>query len=212
MRRALVLAACVATALTVPAAAWAHAALLRTVPAASKVVNTPPRSVALVYSEAVEPRFAVVSVTDAAGRSKSTEYDRDGFIVATTDEDGNKTQSTLDARGAIVESKVPHRIDSGTIVYNTTRYEYDEAGNNTRRITPRGVASGTVNTFDFNAISTNFGASTTPLAQEWVNGDFNYDGVINFDDYVIIDVAFNTQSSLGRTGRVSATQPSGSRR
>jgi copper transport protein len=72
MRRALVLAACVATALTVPAAAWAHAALLRTVPAASKVVNTPPRSVALVYSEAVEPRFAVVSVTDAAGRQQTT--------------------------------------------------------------------------------------------------------------------------------------------
>jgi copper transport protein len=72
MRRALVLAACVAAALTVPAAAWAHAALLRTVPAASKVVNTPPRSVALVYSEAVEPRFAVVSVTDAAGRQQTT--------------------------------------------------------------------------------------------------------------------------------------------
>jgi copper transport protein len=71
MRRALVLAACVATALTVPAAAWAHAALLRTVPAASKVVNTPPRSVALVYSEAVEPRFAVVSVTDEAGRQQT---------------------------------------------------------------------------------------------------------------------------------------------
>jgi copper transport protein len=72
MRRALVLAACAATALTVPAAAWAHAALLRTVPAASKVVNTPPRSVELVYSEAVEPRFAVVSVTDAAGRQQTT--------------------------------------------------------------------------------------------------------------------------------------------
>jgi copper transport protein len=72
MRRALVLAACVAAALTVPAAAWAHAALLRTVPAASKVVNTAPRSVALVYSEAVEPRFAVVSVTDAAGRQQTT--------------------------------------------------------------------------------------------------------------------------------------------
>jgi copper transport protein len=50
--------------------AWAHAALLRTVPVASGVVNTPPRQVALTYSEAVEPRFAVISVTDARGRQQ----------------------------------------------------------------------------------------------------------------------------------------------
>jgi hypothetical protein len=25
------------------------------------------------------------------------------------------------------------------------------------------------------------------------NGDFNYDGVVDFDDYVIIDIAFNNQ-------------------
>jgi copper transport protein len=72
MRRALVLAACVASILVAPAGAWAHAVLLRTVPAASRLVNTPPRSVALVYSEAVEPRFAVVSVTDAAGRQQAS--------------------------------------------------------------------------------------------------------------------------------------------
>jgi hypothetical protein len=33
----------------------------------------------------------------------------------------------------------------------------------------------------------------------WNNGDFNYDGVVNFDDYVMIDIAFNTQS--GTLGR-----------
>jgi copper transport protein len=60
--------AAVAAALSLPAAAWAHAALLRTSPSASRVVNTPPARVALTYSEPVEPRFAVVSVTDAAGR------------------------------------------------------------------------------------------------------------------------------------------------
>jgi copper transport protein len=47
-----------------PGAAFAHAALLRTTPSASLTVNTPPRQVALVYSEAVEPRFANVTVTD----------------------------------------------------------------------------------------------------------------------------------------------------
>ena len=71
MKRTLALAGCLGCALAVPAAAWAHAALLRTVPAASVVVNTPPHTVALAYTEAVEPRFAVVSVTDAAGRQQS---------------------------------------------------------------------------------------------------------------------------------------------
>jgi copper transport protein len=57
-----------ATALGAPAAAWAHAALLHTVPEASRTVNTQPGQVRLTYSEPIEPRFAIVSVTDAAGR------------------------------------------------------------------------------------------------------------------------------------------------
>jgi copper transport protein len=68
MRRGLVLAAAAAAALMLPAAAWAHAALLRTQPSASKTVNAAPREVRLTYSEPVEARFAIVSVTDAAGR------------------------------------------------------------------------------------------------------------------------------------------------
>ena len=62
--RTLTTLAALAAALALPAAAWAHAALLRTVPSASVVVNTPPASLQLTYSEAVEPRFAIVSVTD----------------------------------------------------------------------------------------------------------------------------------------------------
>jgi copper transport protein len=66
VRRALVIAVVAAAgALVLPAAAFAHAALLRTSPQASGTVNTPPKSVALTFSEAVEPRFAIVSVTDA---------------------------------------------------------------------------------------------------------------------------------------------------
>ncbi|MCW2977018.1 MAG: copper resistance protein CopC, partial [Actinomycetia bacterium] len=65
MRRTLVVGCVVAAALAVPAVAWSHAALLRTVPAASVVVNGSPKAVQLVFSEAVEPRFAIVSVTDA---------------------------------------------------------------------------------------------------------------------------------------------------
>jgi copper transport protein len=70
VRLALVTALVAAAALATPAAAWAHAALLKTVPAASAEVDTPPRVVKLVYDEAVEPRFAVVSVTDAAGHQQ----------------------------------------------------------------------------------------------------------------------------------------------
>ena len=69
-RIALVLVA-VAGALVLPAAAWAHAVLVRTSPVPSSVVNRPPPVVLLTYSEAVEPRFAIVSVTDAAGKQQT---------------------------------------------------------------------------------------------------------------------------------------------
>jgi copper transport protein len=60
----------VAGALALPAAAWAHAVLEHTTPLPSSVVNRTPPVVLLTYSEAVEPRFAIVSVTDAAGRQQ----------------------------------------------------------------------------------------------------------------------------------------------
>jgi copper transport protein len=63
----LVLYAGVVIALAVPASASAHAYLVRTVPAASGVVNTPPAQVSLTFDEAVEPRFAIISVTDKDG-------------------------------------------------------------------------------------------------------------------------------------------------
>ena len=71
MRR-LVLIAAVAGSLVLPATAFAHAALLRTVPQASGTVNVAPRQVELTYSEAVEPRFATVSVTDARGTQETS--------------------------------------------------------------------------------------------------------------------------------------------
>ena len=69
-RSALVLIAAVA-ALALPAAASAHAVLVRTTPTASVVVNSPPPVVLLKYSEPVEPRFAAISVTDAAGNRQT---------------------------------------------------------------------------------------------------------------------------------------------
>jgi copper transport protein len=68
-RRAFALA--VLAALAAPASAFAHASLLRTAPSASVTVNGSPQQVALTYSEAVEPRFAIVSVTDADASSQT---------------------------------------------------------------------------------------------------------------------------------------------
>jgi len=72
-RRLIVaLAAGAAVALAVPAVASAHAYLTHTAPAASTVLNRPPPQLALTYDEAVEPRFMVVSVTDAAGHQETS--------------------------------------------------------------------------------------------------------------------------------------------
>jgi copper transport protein len=71
VRRALAIGVAAGGALALPAAAYAHAALLRTVPQASGTVNVAPRQVELTYSEAVEPRFAIVSVTDAAAHQET---------------------------------------------------------------------------------------------------------------------------------------------
>ena len=64
--------AAVATALVLPSAASAHAYLVKTVPAASVVLNAPPPNIQLTYDEAVEPKFAIISVTNAAGRQETT--------------------------------------------------------------------------------------------------------------------------------------------
>jgi copper transport protein len=75
LRTALALtvtAAAVTAGLALPAVADAHAYLVKTVPAASVVLNAPPPNVQLTYDEAVEPRFAIISVTDAEGHQETT--------------------------------------------------------------------------------------------------------------------------------------------
>jgi copper transport protein len=86
-RTLLTLLAATVASLAVPGAAWAHAALLQTTPVASRVLNGSPRQVALRYSEPVEPRFAIVSVTNAAGEQQTvgsprrTPTDADTLVV-----------------------------------------------------------------------------------------------------------------------------------
>src|SRR5581483_2398789 len=67
-RRGIVLALAMAAAwLALPSAASAHAYLVRTVPAASVVLDASPSTIQLTYDEAVGPRLAIISVTDADG-------------------------------------------------------------------------------------------------------------------------------------------------
>ena len=58
--------------LALPSAAEAHAYLVRTVPAASVVLEAPPANIQLTYDEAVEPRLAIISVTDTDGHQETT--------------------------------------------------------------------------------------------------------------------------------------------
>ena len=70
--RVVLACAVVAVALLAPAAASAHAYLIKTVPSASGIVNVSPPVVALTYDEAVEPRFAIISVTDKDAHQETT--------------------------------------------------------------------------------------------------------------------------------------------
>ncbi len=71
--RGIVAAAAAAGALlALPSAATAHAYLVRTVPAASVVLEAPPANIQLTYDEAVEPRLAIISVTDTEGHQETT--------------------------------------------------------------------------------------------------------------------------------------------
>ncbi|MBP2328480.1 RHS repeat-associated protein [Kibdelosporangium banguiense] len=85
-------------------------------------------------------RHQVRTSTDALGNTASQKYDRDGNTIESTDEENNTSFARLDARSALEELSVPREKDSqGNVLYSKTRYEYDEAGNNTRIISPRGV-------------------------------------------------------------------------
>jgi methionine-rich copper-binding protein CopC len=65
MRRLLVILLCV---VGFAGAAEAHARLESAVPAVGGTVSTPPAQVAITFSEAVEPAFSVIEVTDSAGK------------------------------------------------------------------------------------------------------------------------------------------------
>ncbi|GGP16474.1 DNRLRE domain-containing protein [Nonomuraea glycinis] len=81
----------------------------------------------------------VIKVTDAAGHETSVTFDLDGLPVGQTDQEGNQAITVYNQRGDVTETRVPHSETDGVIKHITTRFEYDQVGNQTKTITPRGV-------------------------------------------------------------------------
>ncbi|MEN8654730.1 DNRLRE domain-containing protein [Streptomyces sp. 21So2-11] len=98
----------------------------------------------------------VVKVTDAAGKYTTIGYDRDSKPKETTDPERNKTETVYDERGAVAEQRVPYL---GTTV-RTTKFEYDQVGNRTKVVSPRGA--NTSNSEDF-ATRTEFDRLNRPV-------------------------------------------------
>ncbi|MGR4880792.1 DNRLRE domain-containing protein [Streptomyces sp. LARHCF249] len=100
----------------------------------------------------------ITVATDAAGKTTKKSYDKDGLLVSATDAENNTTTVVYDERGKQIEVKVPY---SGTTV-RSTKYEYDQAGNTTKVITPRGTETATVDDF---AQRTEYDALNRPVKQ-----------------------------------------------
>ncbi len=76
-----------------------------------------------------------VTTTDAEGKVSRVAYDKDGNTASSTDQTNVTTTHVYDERSSLVEVRTPHKAG----VERVTKFEYDEAGNQTRVITPRGV-------------------------------------------------------------------------
>ncbi|MEU6879173.1 DNRLRE domain-containing protein [Streptomyces sp. NPDC046712] len=132
----------------------------------------------------------VTTSTDAAGKSVSKKYDKDGLVVEATDAENRTTYLTYDERAKQTEVKVPY-TGTSSITYRTTKYEYDQVGNTTKVVTPRGTA--TANADDF-AARTEYDAMNRPVKK--------------FQPYDPADARYNdpnvyTETSYDAVGRVA---------
>nr|WSY52321.1 DNRLRE domain-containing protein [Streptomyces sp. NBC_00886] len=134
----------------------------------------------------------VTVVTDAAGKTTKRGYDKDSLATSSTDAENNTTLVTYDERGKQSEVKVPHDGTS-TITYRSTKYEYDQVGNTTKVITPRGTE--TANADDF-ASRTEYDELNRPKRQ--------------YQPYNPADARYNkanvyTETTYDAVGRVAKT-------
>ncbi len=138
----------------------------------------------------------VTRVTDAAGKFTTREYDKDSLMVRSTDEEGNTSEVVYDQRGKTIEQRVPY---SGSTL-RVTRFEYDQMGNTTKVISPRGTASAAVDDF---TSRTEYDKLNRPVKQ--------------FQPYDPADARYNdpnvytrtTYDLVGRVSRVSAPPSAG---
>ncbi|WP_370265416.1 DNRLRE domain-containing protein [Streptomyces sp. V4I8] len=133
----------------------------------------------------------VVRVTDATGKFTSSTYDKDGLAVETTDQEGNTTFVTYDERGKQTEVKVPHE---GT-TYRVARTEYDQVGNVTKTITPRGTETATAGDFESR---TEYDPLNRPTRQyqPYAPGDARYNDPNVYTETVYDEVGRVAKTSL----------------
>jgi RHS repeat-associated protein len=137
-------------------------------------------------------------VTDAAGKTTKSSYNKDSLVVSATDEANNTTTIVYDERGMQKEVRVPHDGTS-TITYRTTKYEYDEVGNTTKVITPRGVDTAAADDF---TSETTYDALNRPKRQiqPYDPADTRYNKKVWTETYY---------DEVGRVSRVSAPPSEG---
>ncbi|WP_274562895.1 DNRLRE domain-containing protein [Streptomyces spiramyceticus] len=143
----------------------------------------------------------VTRTTDAAGKFTSVNYDLDGRTDKATDAEGNTSETVFDRRGLTKEVKVPYSKDgAGTVTYRTTKFEYDEVGNQTKEISPRGVAT-TDDAADF----------TSETIYDELNRVKERLSPFDKDDvkYATPDKTFFFYDSVGQMERVSAPPSQG---
>ncbi|WP_285749810.1 DNRLRE domain-containing protein [Lentzea sp. NBRC 105346] len=137
-----------------------------------------------------------VDTVDAAGKADHVGYDRDGNVISKRDKENNTTTLVYDQRSMLVEAQVPHKAG----VTRVTKFEYDEAGNQTRVITPRGVET-TDDPDDF-AVQTTYDKLNRPIERLT---PFDKDDA----QYKTPDKTIYTYDAVGRIKEVSAPPSQG---
>ncbi|MEU4065656.1 DNRLRE domain-containing protein [Streptomyces wedmorensis] len=138
----------------------------------------------------------VTTVTDAAGKATSRTYDKDSLVVETKDAENNTTYVDYDKRGKQKEIRKPH---SGT-TFRTTRFEYDQVGNTTKVVSPRGTETAAADDF---TRRTEYDALNRPMKQyqpyDPADGRYN-------DPNVYVETVYD---EVGRVKKTSAPPSEG---
>ncbi|MFE5909133.1 DNRLRE domain-containing protein [Streptomyces wedmorensis] len=138
----------------------------------------------------------VTTVTDAAGKATSRTYDKDSLVVETKDAENNTTYVDYDKRGKQKEIRKPH---AGT-TFRTTRFEYDQVGNTTKVVSPRGTETAAADDF---TRRTEYDALNRPVKQyqpyDPADGRYN-------DPDVYVETVYD---EVGRVRKTSAPPSEG---